>query len=771
MPSKPQLATEQTSRARILLKGAVQGMGFRPFVHRLASSLNLKGFVHNSPEGLIIEIEGKEENLKEFVEILKCSPPPFAIFESLTIAYLSPIGYKDFRIMRSKEGEVGVLFPLPDIATCKACLEETFSPNERRFLYPFTNCTNCGPRFTIIHTLPYDRERTSMRKFEMCEDCRAEYEDIEDRRYHAQPIACPECGPHIWLEINGKRIYKDAIDEAVRLIREGKIVAIKGLGGFHLACNALDESAVKRLRERKNRPFKPFAIMVQDIQTAHAYAFISPKEEALLLSPQAPILLLKKKHPFKMAPSVAPNNKNIGLFLPYTPLHHILIRKSQLPLIMTSGNLSDNPICATNSEARRDLKSIADAFLFHNRDIVARCDDSVQIVVDEEPRMIRRSRGYVPLPIPIPINGDDVLACGGDLKNTFCLCKDKWAFLSQYIGDLESAEGYRVYQKAVRHLSQLLNIKPKLVAYDLHPSYHSSIYARSLNLPKIGIQHHHAHIASCMAENGVPPGEEVIGIAWDGTGYGTDGRIWGGEIMLVTYKGFQRLAHLLYVPLPGGEMAVKEPWRMALSYLILAGEEEFLANWRNLPEEFADFLSQIGEKKIEAVSQMVKKNFNSPLASSMGRLFDAVSSLLGICHYNTYEGQSACELEAIAEDCDDFYNFELQGDNPFIINPLPVLKGILRDLKEGKNKEYIASRFHQSLVEMLVRILPIILQHFGVKKVALSGGVFQNALLLSKSLKRLREAGFIPITHSRVPTNDGGIALGQAAIARALMEG
>lgn len=771
MSFNPNLATERAARARILLKGAVQGMGFRPFVHRLASSLNLRGFVYNSPEGLIIEIEGKEENIKEFLEILRCSPPPFAIFESLLITYLPPIGYEDFHIVRSEEGKVGVLFPLPDIATCKDCLEETFSQQERRYLYPFTNCTNCGPRFTIIQSLPYDRERTSMRKFEMCEDCQKEYEDINDRRYHAQPIACPECGPHIWLEINGKRVYKDAIEEAVRLIKAGKIVAIKGLGGFHLACNALDESAVKRLRERKNRPSKPFAVMVQDIQTARYFAYISPKEETLLLSPQAPILLLKKKQPFKMASSVAPNNKNIGIFLPYTPLHHILIRKAQLPLIMTSGNLSDNPICATNSEARRDLKSIADAFLFHNRDIVSRCDDSVLIVVEEEPRMIRRSRGYVPLPIRLPINGDDVLACGADLKNTFCLCKDKWAFLSQHIGDLESAEGYRVYQNAISHLSHLLNIKPKLVAYDLHPSYHSTIYAHSLNLPKMGIQHHHAHIASCMVENGISPEEQVIGIAWDGTGYGTDGRIWGGESMLATYKGFQRLAHLLYVPLPGGEMAVKEPWRMALSYLILAGEEECLTNWRKLPEEFSEFLSQIGENRVSAIRQMVKKGINSPLASSMGRLFDAVSSLMGICHHNTYEGQSACELEAIAEDCEDFYEFELQGDNPIIINPLPIIKGILKDLKEGKSKEYVASRFHQSLVEMLVRISHIIRRRYEVEKVVLSGGVFQNALLLSKSLKRLREEGFTPISHSKVPTNDGGITLGQAAIARALMEG
>jgi hydrogenase maturation protein HypF len=771
MSSNPKLAAQRIARARILLKGAVQGMGFRPFVHRLASSLNLKGFVHNSSEGLVIEIEGKEENIKEFLEILRCSPPPYAIFESITISYLPPIGYKDFRIVKSEEGEVGILFPLPDIATCKACLEETFSPNERRYLYPFTNCTNCGPRFTIIRSLPYDRERTSMRKFKMCEDCREEYEGINDRRYHAQPIACPECGPHIWLEINGRRIYKDAIDEAVRLIKEGKIVAIKGLGGFHLACNALDESAVKRLRERKNRPFKPFAVMVEDIQTACAYAFISPKEEDLLLSHQAPILLLKKKQPFKMAPSVAPNNKNIGIFLPYTPLHHILLRKSQLPLIMTSGNLSDNPICATNEEARQDLGSIADAFLFHNRDIVARCDDSVLMVVDEEPRMIRRSRGYVPLPIPIPINGEDVLACGGDLKNTFCLCKDQWAFLSQHIGDLESVKGYRVYQNAIRHLSQLLNIKPKLVAYDLHPSYHSSIYAHSFNLPKMGVQHHHAHIASCMAENGISPEERVIGVAWDGTGYGTDGRIWGGEIMLATYKGFQRLAHLLYVPLPGGEMAVKEPWRMSISYLILAGEEESLADFRKLPEEFAEFLSQVGERKVDTIRQMVKKGINSPLASSVGRLFDAVSSLLGICQHNTYEGQSACELEAISEDCEDFYQFELKGDNPIIINPMPIIKGILEDLRNGQSKEYIASRFHRSLVEMLVRICHIIRQRYGIEKVALSGGVFQNAWLLSESLKRLREEGFIPLAHSKVPTNDGGIALGQATIARALMEG
>ena len=771
MFSTPPSAIKQIARVRILLKGAVQGMGFRPFVHRLASSLALKGFVRNSPEGLLIEIEGEEEHLGQFINTLKNSPPPFAIFESLSISYLSPIGYKDFRIIKSEEGDVDILFPLPDIATCDACLEEILSSKERRFIYPFTNCTNCGPRFTIIRSLPYDRERTSMRKFQMCEDCRAEYEDIEDRRYHAQPIACPKCGPHIWLEIKGKRIYENAIEEAARLIREGKIIAIKGLGGFHLACNALDEEAVRRLRERKNRPFKPLAVMVKDLESARSYAYISPKEEALLLSPIAPILLLRKREPFKMAPSVAPKNKNIGLFLPYTPLHHILLRKTSLPLIMTSGNITNDPICAKNKEAKSDLGEIADAFLFHNRDIVARCDDSVLMVVDNEPRLIRRSRGYVPLPIRLPLNGEDILACGGDLKNTFCLCKDRWAFLSQHIGDLESLKGYVAYQKAIGHLSKLLNIKPKLVAFDLHPSYHSSIYARSLNIPKVAIQHHFAHIASCMAENEIPLGENVIGVAFDGTGYGMDGRIWGGEIMLVNYKQFERLAHLLYVPLPGGEMAVREPWRMAIAYVIFLGKEELLDDLRKLPEGFAEFLSRIGEKKVKAVREMVKRGLNSPLASSMGRLFDAVSSLLDVCYINTYEGQAASELEAISDDCDDFYDFKLQGDNPIIINPLPLFKGILRDLKEGKSKEFIASRFHRSLVEMLVRILYIIRQRFGVKKVALSGGVFQNSLLLRNSLERLREEGFIPIAHSKVPTNDGGIALGQAVIARALTKG
>lgn len=770
MGSLRQARIKRISRARVLIRGAVQGMGFRPFIHRLALSLNLKGFARNSPEGLLIEIEGDEESLQNFLASLKDSPPPFAILESISITYLPPRGYQEFQIEKSEEGKVSILFPLPDIATCQLCLEETFSPGERRYLYPFTNCTNCGPRFTIIRSLPYDRERTSMRKFLMCEDCRGEYEDIEDRRYHAQPIACPECGPKIWLEVRGKRIYSNAIDEVVQLLLQGKIVAIKGLGGFHLACNALDEEAVRRLRERKHRPFKPFAVMVKDIETVRSLAHISAKEEELILSPQAPILLLRKREPFKLAPSVAPQNKNIGLFLPYTPLHHILLRKCDIPLIMTSGNISDNPICASNEEARLYLSDIADAFLFHNRDIVARCDDSVAMVVEDEPRLVRRSRGYVPLPLPLPIDGEDILACGGDLKNTFCLAKDRWAFLSQHIGDLESAEGLEVYKKSIKHLSRLLNIKPKFIACDEHPAYHSSLFARSLGLPVIPIQHHFAHIASCMVENEVPMGEKVLGVAWDGTGYGTDGRIWGGEMMLADYRRFERLAHLLYIPLPGSEMAVKEPWRVAVSYLIMAGKEEWLEDWRNLPEEFADFLSTLGKERLEVIRQMVKRGFNSPLASSVGRLFDAVASLIGISHINTYEGQSASELEAIADDCEEFYNFKLAGENPIVINPLPMIEGILEDLRAGKTKEYIASRFHRSLAEMMVSVLKILRERTGVNTVVLSGGVFQNALLLAMASRRLREEGFVPLSHSKVPTNDGGIALGQSAIARALLK-
>lgn len=745
-------------------------MGFRPFVHRLALSLNLKGFVRNTPEGLLIEVEGERDFLERFIESLKTSPPPFAIIESFTINYLPPRGYHDFQIKRSAEGDVEILFPLPDIATCSLCIEETFSPGERRYLYPFTNCTNCGPRFTIIRSLPYDREKTSMKKFHMCMECREEYENKEDRRYHAQPIACPECGPHIWLEIDGKRIYRNALDKVVELLLSGKIVAIKGLGGFHLACNALDEDAVQRLRERKHRPFKPFAVMVKNIETARLFAYISPQEEELLSSSQAPIVLLKKKEPFKMAQSVAPNNKYIGLFLPYTPLHHILLRECDIPLIMTSGNISDNPICASNEEARKYLADIADAFLLHNRDIVSRCDDSVAIVVEDEPRLIRRSRGYSPLPISLPIEGEEILASGGDLKNTFCLVKDRWAFLSQHIGDLETSEGLEAYGKAIKHLSRLLNINPKFVAHDLHPAYHSSTFARSLGLPTIPIQHHFAHIASCMLDNSVPPGNKVLGVAWDGTGYGTDGKIWGGEIMLVEYGKFERLAHLLYIPLPGNEMAVKEPWRVAISYLVEVGEEESLEDWRMLPPHFAEFLSRIGREKVDVVKQMVKKGFNSPLASSIGRLFDAVSSLIGVSHMNSYEGQSASELEAIADECDDSYEFKLESSDPIIINPIPMIKGVLLDLRKGKSKEYIASRFHRSLVEMMVEVLKILREKTGVNLVALSGGVFQNSLLLRTALRRLRQEGFIPLSHKKVPTNDGGIAIGQAVIASALIK-
>ncbi len=755
-------------RAIILLQGAVQGMGFRPFVHRLASSLKVAGSVRNSVEGLIIEIEGEEEKVEEFIIRLLSSPPPFALLEKVEVLRLPPLGYEGFQIQRSEEGRTGLLFPLPDIATCRECLQETLTPGERRYFYPFTNCTNCGPRFSIIRALPYDRERTSMRKFKMCPDCQREYDDIRDRRYHAQPIACPACGPHIWLEVEGRRIYGDALKEAVNLLLEGKILAIKGLGGFHLACNALDEEAVRKLRERKRRPFKPFAIMVRDLEMAHCLAELSPREEELLSSPQAPILLLPKKGDLPLAPSVAPNNKYLGIFLPYTPLHHLLMRECDAPLVMTSGNRTDEPLSASHREAKENLRGIADAFLLHNRDIVARCDDSVARVVRGRMVMIRRARGYVPLPLRLPYGGEDLLACGADLKNVFALCKGNWAFLSQHIGDLENATTFSFYKKVLKHLSRLLNIKPKLVAYDLHPTYHSTRFALSLGLPSIGVQHHHAHIASCMVENDLPREEVVLGVALDGTGYGLDGKIWGGEILLTTYQGFTRLAHLRYIPLIGGEMAIKQPWRIALAYLSLAEREDLLER-EGL--ELPAFLRRWGEEKVKVLRRMMEKGINSPLASSMGRLFDAVSALLGVRFEATYEGQPAVELENISQECEEHYPFQLEGEEPLIMDVLPLIRGIVDDLLEGRRKEEIASKFHRSIVEMLASALCILRKRTGVRLVALSGGVFQNALLLKMLWERLEGEGFSVLIHGKVPPNDGGIALGQAVIARSRLEG
>lgn len=758
-----------SKQARISVRGVVQGVGFRPFVFQLATKYSLKGWVCNTSEDVKIEVEGEKETLDRFLADLTFLAPPRSHIDGVATSWHPPLGYTNFEIRHSIAEEGKYQLISPDIATCEACKEELFNPIDRRYRYPFINCTNCGPRFTIIEDIPYDRPKTTMHCFQMCSQCQGEYDDPPDRRFHAQPNACPRCGPSLELVDDSGNPMRctDVITSASILLREGKILAIKGLGGFLLACDATNITTVQTLRQRKRRPSKPLAVMVATSEEAKRHCHVSHEEEALLLSSQCPIVLLGWKLESTISPAVAPNLRYLGVMLPYTPLHHILLRETGLPLVMTSGNLSEEPIAKDNDEAVRRLHGIADYFVLHNRDIYARYDDTVAIVEGERTQLVRRARGYAPYPIHIPFNTRQVLACGAEEKNTFCLTRDKYAFVSQHIGDLENLETLEHFETTIDLYEKLFRIEPEIVACDRHPDYLSTKYAQRLaqeysNLELVPVQHHHAHIVSCMAENGVK--SPVIGVAFDGTGYGDDGNIWGGEFLLADYSGFQRLGCLEYLPLPGGAAAIRRPYRIAIGYLLA------LLGAKTLRGDLA-FLKHVDELEIGSIEKQIERRLNSPLTSSVGRLFDAVSALIGVRGKIEYEAQAAVELEMIAYDearnsRGQSYPFTIiEQDELRIIRLAELFTAILSDLGKEVSQAEISAKFHHTMAQVVGQMCQQISRQSGITQVSLSGGVFQNRLLLREVTAALEGAGLSVLIHSRVPCNDGGISLGQAVIA------
>ena len=751
------------ARREIRVSGIVQGVGFRPYVFRLATELDLSGTIGNTSAGVTIEIQGPTERVENFVFRLPQEAPVLARITGVAVRELPCNGGHEFQILPSREGEPVRTLISPDVAICDDCLRELFEPSDRRYLYPFINCTNCGPRFTIVRDIPYDRCRTSMAEFPMCAACRAEYTDPRNRRFHAQPNACWDCGPQLELwDSRGRRIEApDPVREAAERLRMGEVIAVKGLGGFHLAADAANATAVERLRQRKHRVEKPFAVMVPNLEAAAKICDIDALSRSALLSRERPIVLLPRKNGAPIADAVAPRQSDFGAFLPYTPVHHLLFASGEFSaLVMTSGNLSEEPIAIQNREAASRLAGIADFFLVHNRDILLRCDDSVVRPSGGKVRQVRRSRGYVPAPVGLHREVPPVLAVGGELKSTICLTRGNLAFLSQHIGDLENAESFSFFREAVEHLSKILEIEPTMIAYDLHPDYFSTKWALAQKgIQKVGVQHHHAHIASCMAENGIEG--RVIGLALDGTGYGTDGNIWGGETLLADYSGFERAAHFAYVPMPGGAAAIREPWRMAVSYLSRDFGSKFL-EWE-IP-----FVRALDRKKTETLLRMMERSVNSPLTSSCGRLFDGVAAVIGIRECVNYEAQAAMELEMLARASSDTgaYPFDLgRTEGCWEIGARSLFAAIVEDLRRSAAPEMISRRFHNGLAAVLVRLARILREERSLNRVCLSGGVFHNSLLLDKLVRDLAAAEFEVFTHTQVPAGDGGLSLGQAVVA------
>ena len=750
-------------RKRIEVSGIVQGVGFRPFVYRLAAELSLAGCIRNTASGVAIEVEGASPAVETFLARLPSDAPSLARITAIRTSEIAFTGDREFLILPSVAGEAVRTLISPDVALCDDCLRELFDPSDRRYRYPFINCTNCCPRFTIVRDIPYDRPRTSMSVFPMCPACQAEYDDPSNRRFHAQPNACWDCGPHLelWDQAGNPIETQDALARAAQLLGAGAIVAVKGLGGFHLAVDATNPFAVKRLRERKHRVEKPFAVMVPDLAAAERFCDMDSHARELLASRERPIVLLPAKFPSAITEAVAPRNADLGLFLPYTPLHHLLFESGRFPaLVMTSGNLSEEPIAIDNREAVARLGGLAEYFLVHNRDILLRCDDSVVRLQAGRVRQLRRSRGYVPVPVFLDENVPPVLAVGGELKNTICLARGDQAFLSQHVGDLENLESHRFFGEAIEHLSRILEITPEIIACDLHPDYFSTKWALARSGARlVGVQHHHAHVAACMAENHLH--DKVIGFALDGTGYGTDGNIWGGEVLLADFSGFERAAHLAYTPLPGGAAAIREPWRMAVAYLAGHFGRDFLA--RRIP-----FLSQIKPSSVELVLRMIERRIRSPLTSSCGRLFDAVSALAGIGFRVNYEAQAAIELEMAARRSRDVAAYPMglipQGGG-WIIDTRPLFDSLLADLERGVPPEAISRRFHNGLVAAFARVARLLRDRSGLGRICLSGGTFQNSCLQEGLRAALESDGFEVFTHAEVPPGDGGLSLGQAIIA------
>lgn len=750
-------------RAIIKVFGIVQGVGFRPFIHKLVNSYMLKGWVQNSTCGVTIDIEGEEECIRNFVRNISEAAPAMAVIENVTVEFKEVRNYRDFKIEKSNCNGNGFVLISPDISICKDCFNELTDPLNKRYRYPFINCTNCGPRFTIIKDLPYDRDKTTMSEFLMCDDCRHEYEDIDNRRYHAQPNCCPECGPKLWLcDRKGNELSGDPIKEAVKKLEEGSIVAIKGLGGFHLACNGLDSGAVIRLRKSKHREQKPFALMCKDIKSIKNYAYVSSEEQKILECPRKPIVLLKKITGCAISPEIAPDTRYLGFMLPYTPLHCLLFQDGGLDvLVMTSANISDNPIVFKNSEAVSTLNNIADYFLLHNREINTRCDDSVVKVVEGREYFIRRSRGYAPFPIKMYSELKPILACGGEQKASFCISRGKYVFLSQHIGDLKNYATLIHYEEQIDNFKRLFKVEPHIIACDMHPDYLSTWYAQhNTNVDKVYVQHHHAHLASCMADNNLDG--EAIGITWDGSGLGADGTIWGGEILKGGYSGFERKGTFLKARMPGGDRAVKNIYIMALSYIFETYGDNFLNILGALKH-----IKDIGDD-FELLRTMLKRGINSPYTSSCGRLFDGVSSMLGLLNDASYEGQGAVKLEAASNfDSNDSLDYAvIKSRGMYIYDWRPTIDSIICMIKSGRDLSYIASAFHNTIVRVGVRQCELIRDETGLDRVVLSGGVFQNNILLYKISNELRVRSFKVYIHGRVSANDEGLSLGQLMVAQ-----
>jgi hydrogenase maturation protein HypF len=801
--SMPRDSATTARRLRVLVRGAVQGVGFRPFVFRLASELGLVGWVNNSSQGVFVEVEGTHSATQEFLRRLEIEKPPRSFIQSLEASWLDPAGYQDFQIRQSDDQGDKLTLILPDIASCPDCVAEIFDPQNRRFLYPFTNCTNCGPRFSIIEALPYDRSHTSMRRFIMCPECQAEYDNPHDRRFHAQPNGCHHCGPHLELwdpqghsiagaqpeipEIrSGMARQPQAVDDcalaaAAQAIRSGQIVAVKGLGGFHLMARADADAPLEKLRRRKRRGEKPFAVMLPSLAAAWRYCQVSPTEERLLRSPEAPIVLLRRlsgAQDLGLSPLIAPANPNVGVLLPYTPLHHLLLSRLEFPVVATSGNLSDEPICIEEHEALERLHGIADLFLVHNRAIVRHVDDSIVRIMAGRELVLRRARGFAPLPITLPgvdrvaqgrgalsnenspldlFKARTGLAVGAHLKNAVALAIGPQVFISQHIGDLETAQALEAFRRVSHDLQRLYDSPAAWIASDLHPDYSSTRFADESGLPCVKVQHHVAHVLSCMAENDLQP--PVLGVAWDGTGFGTDRSIWGGEFFRITETGSERIAHFKNFPLPGGEIAIRQPRRSALGLLYAA------LGTAGFDETDLAPVRALSRTEAKALKLMLARGLNSPLTSSVGRLFDAVASLVDLRQSVHFEGQAAMDLEFILPDAvvNDAYKFSHQPIAPATpIDWRPCLEEILVDHRAGVPKAIISARFHNGLVDAILAVA----RAAGLERVVLSGGCFQNRYLTERAVEKLTEAGFRAYWHQRVPPNDAGICLGQVVAAR-----
>ncbi len=746
------------SRLRLNIKGRVQGVGFRPFVFNLAKRLNLNGYVKNTSKGVVIEIEG--ERTEEFVELLQTSPPPLSRIEGIQKEVLDDAGFSEFRIL-SSEDEGSFTHVSPDVSICEDCRRELMTPSDRRYLYPFINCTNCGPRYSITLRLPYDRPNTTMAPFRMCPRCNEEYHNPEDRRFHAQPNACPICGPSLRLIVNSPEFdnFKNLppLEAIIKILKNGGIVAIKGLGGFHIACNAEDRRAVVVLRHRKGRGNKPFALMAPDIETIERYCYVEPEERRLLLSEQKPIVLLRKRSPL-LPHEIAPQNRYLGFMLPYTPLHYLLFchpidedSRNFSVLVMTSGNLSEEPIIHKDEDALKRLSHIVDAFLLHNREIFMRVDDSV--VTSEF--FIRRARGYVPEPVKLPMDTGEFLGVGADLKNTFTLTKEGYAIVSQHIGDMDNYETLQFFEEVLDNLSGLYRITPEAIGADLHPDYYSRRWADRQGLPVFYFQHHYAHVASVMAEHNLT--EKVIGVVFDGTGYGTDGTIWGGEFIVADLEGFQRKGHLRYMPLPGGEASIKEPWRTGLSLL----RETFGENTEAWIERLG-IAKRVPVERISKILKVIENPHLSPLSSGCGRLFDAVASLMGVKDINTFEAEAPMALEAlVVEGVTSFYPFDIIEEEVFIVDYRPLIISLVEDLIKEEPLSSVATKFHNSVVEMVVEATERLSESTGLKTVVLSGGVFQNLYLIRRVVQRLKQRNYRVFYNRMLPPNDACISLGQ----------